>query len=101
MKGHTNMGMKLDKDYNVNGHVFTAGDNVDTSYTDTDADGKTVKLDAAGAIKEMQQAEADAKDFGGHTEGVPTEADPNTPTSGTPTRPDGLGNTTKATGDRN
>ena len=93
------MTMKLDKDYTVNGNTFKAGDSVDTSYTDTDADGKVLKLDASAAIKEMQQAEKDAADFGGHTSGVPTMADPLAPTSGTPTRPDGLGNDDKVASD--
>lgn len=93
------MSLDLDKDYTVNGHVFEAGKGVDTSYTDVDADGKQVKLDAADTIKEMQAAEKTAADFGGHTTGVPTMDDPLEPTSGTPTRPDGLGNDAKVSGD--
>ena len=95
------MAMNLDKDYSVNGHVFKAGDSVDTTYQDTDADGKVVKLDAADAIKQMQESADTAEDFGGHTEGVPTMADPLEPTSGTPTRPDGNGSDAKIAGDKN
>lgn len=83
------MSMDLDKDYTVNGHVFKAGKGVDVTANQVDADGKTVKSDFTQAIKDMQAAEKTAADFGGHTSAVPTEEDPTTPTSGTPTFPVG------------
>lgn len=93
------MAMDLDKDYTVDGNVFKAGKGVDTTYYGVDKDGKQVKLDAADSIKESQQAAKDAENFGGHTSGVPTTDDPLEPTSGTPTRPDGLGNEDTVVGD--
>ncbi len=93
------MAMNLDKDYTVNGVTFKAGKNVDTTYQGVDADGKSVKLDAADAIKDIQDNEKNADEFGGHTHGVPTMADPLAPTSGTPTRPDGTGDDSKVVGD--
>lgn len=93
------MALDLDKTYTINGHVFEAGKNVDVTATDVDENGKTVKTDYTQSIKDMQKQEADAADFGGHTHGVPTMKDPTAPTSGTPTRPDGLGSDKKVAGD--
>jgi hypothetical protein len=82
------MAMDLDKDYNINGNVFKAGKNVDMTATDM-IDGKPVKNDYSQAVKDAQESEKHAEMYGGHTSGVPTEADPTAPTSGTPTFPVG------------
>lgn len=94
------MAMDLDQDYTVNGHTFKAGKGVDTNVTEADALGKTVKNNYEAGIKEIQERNAEMADLGGHTSGVPTTSDPTEPTSGTPTRPDGTGNSDKETGDK-
>ena len=83
------MTMKLDQDYSVNGHVFKAGDKVDTSVTEADPKtGKTSKVDYADAIKEMQTASGKANEFANaHHGAVPVADDPQEAQAGTPTRP--------------
>lgn len=91
--------MDLDKDYTINGHEFQAGKGVDVSAYDTDSEGKSTKVDYGNSIKELQAQEKELENIGGHTHGVPTMKDPTTPTSGTPTRPDGNGKDGKLASD--
>lgn len=82
------MTMKLDQDYNINGHVFKAGDKVDTVVETTDADGKTSKVDYADQLKDMVKASKEASDNANtHHGAVPEPSHPQEATAQTPTRP--------------
>lgn len=82
------MALDLDQDYNINGHSFKKGKDVDTKRTVVDTDGKTKTVDYADAIKEMQKASETSKSYiNTHHGAVPDPADPMEATAQTPTRP--------------
>lgn len=82
------MGMKLDQDYSINGHVFKAGDNVDTTVDEPQDDGKTKKVDYADQLKEMVKSSKEQADYvNAHHGAVPEPKDPSEATAQTPTRP--------------
>jgi len=80
--------MKLDRDYDINGQKFEAGDKVETTRDVTGADGKTSKVDYSDQLKEMVKAseESDAN-IATHHGAVPEPNDPQEATAQTPTRP--------------
>ncbi len=86
------MSMDLDQDYNINGHSFRKGKNVDTTVQEVEVDDngkrKSVKRDYAQAIKEAQEAGANSAEYiNTHHGAVPAPADPQEATAQTPTRP--------------
>lgn len=82
------MGMDLDRAITINGHVFPAGKDVDTTVEEPDGDGGNTTVDYEEAITDVLKANQEGEEFASKHHGeVPSSADPLEETAQTPTRP--------------